>query len=129
MQIRWDAVVDQSLSRVDHAPSPTKRMEDRTAGGVRVQVRLFGALASIGGRRSFEFVMAEPVVLRDVLLELTRELGDAFRARVLDAGGTKHRCCRLFVDGVAFEDLDAPLTAGADAAQVEMLLLTGLEGG
>lgn len=129
MQIRWDAVVDRSLSLVDHAPSPTKRMEGRSAGGVRVQVRLFGALASIGGRRSFEFVMAEPAVLRDVLLELTRELGDAFRARVLEAGGAKLRYCRVFVDGVAFEDLDAPLTTGADAAQVEMLLLTGLEGG
>ncbi len=128
MQIRWDAVVDRSLSRVDPAPSPTKRMDGRTAGGVRVQVRLFGALASIGGRRSFEFVMAEPAVLRDVLLALTRELGDAFRARVLDPDGAKLRYCRLFVDGVACEDLDAPLATGADA-QVEMLLLTGLEGG
>lgn len=128
VNVRWDAVVDRSLWHVDGPAPPTDRAERGPAGPVRIQIRLFGALGAVTARRGLDLVLPRPASLRDVLAAAGRELGEAFRARVLDPAGDKLACCRVFVDGALADRLDAPVGAG-EAAQVEIILLTGLEGG
>ena len=127
MNVRWDAVVDRSMWYVD-GPALPERAGRGPAGNIRIQIRLFGALGASAGRHSLDLVLPQPVSLRDVLAAAGQELGEAFRARVLDPAGEKLAYCRVFVDGRVADDLNGPLPAG-EAAQLEIILLTGLEGG
>ena len=129
MHVRWDAVVDRSLVTSEIAPAPVRRPGREPGGAVRAHVRLFGALASIGAKRAFELDLPGDAVVGDVVVRLARDLGEEFLSRVLDPAGSKHSYCRLFVDGVAVEDLRAPLEMTADPTQIEIILLMGLEGG
>ncbi len=130
MHVRWDAVVDRSLVETSNARLAVQRVaRAEPAGNIPVHVQLFGSLASIGTKRSFDFDMPGGAVVRDVLTMLGRGVGEEFLARVLDKSGSKHHYCRLFVDGVAVEDLESPLGTAADPTQIEIILLTGLEGG
>ncbi len=127
MHVRWDAVVDRSLWH-DDGPAPPSTRAGCGPHDIRIRMRLFGALGANAPRRALDLVLPQPASLRDVLEAAGRELGEAFQARVLDPAGQKLAWGRVFVDGRAADDLTANLPAG-EAAQVEIILLTGLEGG
>lgn len=93
------------------APAPAAR-----AGGspVSIELWLFGALVPPGMPRPLRLELAAPFSVRDVLgPELAVKAGA--------------KSCRIFVDAVALDDLDAPLEPRA--ARIEIILLTGIEGG
>ncbi len=129
MQVRWDAVVDRSLWDIDTASPPLRESERAAAKELRAHVRLFGSLDPNGRNRSFDLTLPQPAFLQDVFRLLAQELGEEFLPRVLDPLGRKHSYCRLFVDGVAVDDANAPLPTSAETAQIEIVLLMGMEGG
>jgi hypothetical protein len=129
VNVRWDAVVDRSLVAVDPVCAPARRAAPGPARIIPAHVELFGALVTAGARRSFDLELPAGAAVGDVLAALAGDLGEAFLARVLDPAGRKRSYCRLFVDGVAVEDLQQPLDTASAAAQIEIVLLMGLEGG
>lgn len=129
VNVRWDAVVDRSLIAGETVSAPTRRLTPSRARTILAHVELFGALITAGAKRSFDLDLPGNAAVGDVLALLSRDLGEEFLARVLDPAGNKRSYCRLFVDGVAVEDLQQPLETAADFAQIEIILLMGLEGG
>jgi hypothetical protein len=127
VHVRWDAVVDRSLVASETASPPVR--SPKRGGNIRAHVELFGALVTNGAPRSFDLELGPDACVRDLLSLLAREMGEDFLGRVLDPAGNKHSYCRLFVDGAAVEDLQQPLEATADPAQIEIILRMGLEGG
>ena len=113
MGVRWDAVVQDKrfwTEPQDAAAAPAGRAQARV---LTVELWLFGALVAPGTPRPLRRTLAAPFSVRDVLGEL--------------AAHAATKACRVFVDGAAVEDLDAPLQPRA--ARVEIILLTGIEGG
>ncbi len=129
MSVRWDAVVDRSLVPGESVSARMRRLTPRRACTVLAHVDLFGALISAGAKRSFDLDLPGDATVADVLALLAGDLGEEFLDRVLDPAGNKRSYCRLFVDGVAVEDLQQPLETAAGPAQIEIVLLMGLEGG
>ncbi len=128
MYVRWDNVVGSTLAQSSVTPAILRwGEEDGLANDVRVHVRLFGALASIAIEPAPNLVVPKPATLGDIVRALGERLGDAFLARVVDETGVKHRYCRLFVAGVPIEDLRTLIDA--DSVEIDMILLTALEGG
>lgn len=126
--VRWDEVVDSPFVQSSTVPAvQSRRDQHASASDLRVDVRLFGALASITTERMLSLVVPKPATVGTVVAALGERLGDAFLARVVDETGGKHRYCRLFVGGVPIEDLRTPINA--DSIEIEMILLVAIEGG
>jgi hypothetical protein len=125
--VRWDEVVDSAFVQSSVMPAFQSRDQHGSASNLRVDVRLFGALASITTERMLSLVVPKPATVGTVVAALGAHLGDAFLARVVDETGAKHRYCRLFVGGVPIEDLRTPINA--DSIEIEMILLVAIEGG
>lgn len=128
--VRWDAVVD---CRRD---PETARAAREPAGGARaaqqpvnVKVSLFGTLADHRVKRPLELALDGELTVAAVIGALNSRLGGDFLHKVVDAAGTKLNQCVVFVDGVKVDDLNAPVQRGAASVQVEMILLTVIEGG
>lgn len=128
MSVRWDAVVDRSGIGIFDVPPP-RRTRGPDVGPIEAHVRLFGVLASVCAERSINLSLPAGATIADLLSALCERLGDDFRARVLDANGTKHRYCRLFVDGAPADSLAAPLGATTQLSEIEIILLIAPEGG
>lgn len=127
VNVRWDSAAQDA--GFWSKPGSTARESASQAGDrIRVQALLFGALAPACSAGPIALELHRPFSARDVIEALARRLGDPFRERVLDASGRKHRHCRIFVDGLPADEIDAQVAAGPDA-RVEMILLTAAEGG
>jgi hypothetical protein len=132
MSVRWDAVINRSaLGPASFVEQPTLRRAPGRSGTDRIKahVVLFGALASVSAERSIELELATTATIADALAALGERLGEEFLARVLDPFGSKHRHCRLFVDGYPIEDMTLPIDAAAEPTQIEIILLIAPEGG
>ena len=129
--VRWDDVVNSTLIQSLVTPAVLQRQDEDSgrSSNIRVHVQLFGALASVTTERTLDIVVPKPTTIGAIVAALGERLGDAFLTRVLDPAGKKHNYCRLFVDGVAVEDLQQQLETTADPARIEIILLMGLEGG
>ncbi len=128
MNVRWDAVVDR-LAATGEAPEPPERAAEPDAGAIEVHVRLFGALASTGGERSFRLELPAAATIADVVTALGGRLGEGFLAQVLDENGAKRRHCRLFVGGYPLESLRTALHTTPDPREIDIILLIAPEGG
>ena len=129
MSVRWDAVVDLTRTGISKPPPSPRRASDENIGDIQVQVRLFGALISAGAERSIALELPAKSTIADVIAPLCERLGEQFETGVLDETGRKRRSCRLFVDGVPFENLQAPLCTSSQPTQIEIILLVAPEGG
>ena len=65
----------------------------------------------------------------DVIHQIGDRLGEGFISRVLAAPGEKFSHCRIFADGFAVEQLDAPIANAGETAEIEFILLIAPEGG
>lgn len=127
MGVRWDAVVDGS--RFWSEPEPRAPEAARAGEAVPVQVWLFGQLAQAETERPLTLTLQTPFSVRDVIAELGRRCGSELLAKVTGPDGGKLKLCRVFVDGLPADDPDTPVNVQTSPAQVEMILLTGIEGG
>jgi hypothetical protein len=73
--------------------------------------------------------MRSPFCIRQVIAEVGRRGGAGLAAKMLAPDGSKQKYCRVFIDGQAASDLDAPIAVREPPARIEMILLTGIEGG
>ena len=130
MGIRWDAVVDRATVDIGRAPPPTPRFViDERAGRIEIEVRLFGALASVGAERSIHLELPVHATIAEVFALLGERLGETFLALLVDEAGAKRRHCRLFVGGYPVENVNTALAATADPSKIEIIVLIAPEGG
>lgn len=94
-----------------------------------VRVWLFGALSALSPERPMTLLFPAGCTSREVIEAMGERCGPALLDQVLEEGGSLLGCCRVFANGLAVEDLDAPLTGAGSAMDVEMILLMGYEGG
>lgn len=131
MGVRWDAVVERSRFWTG-PPAPAagqSTLKKEGAAPVAVDVWLYGSLASVMAKRPLQLQLSQGFSVGDVIAELGRRYGKVFSDRVIGADGRKFSHCRVFVDGMPAEDIEAPVTAGPSPAMVEIILLTAIEGG
>lgn len=129
MTTRWDEVVRRD-GPVATTPSPARRPGHVDAPStVAVRAWLYGALAGPALERPISLMLPSEFTLGDFFRALRERCGDGFMERILDAEGNKYDSCRVFVDGNPVDDLDSLAHAGADPANVEVILVMGIEGG
>lgn len=90
-------------------------------------MQLFGAWASATNERTLNVVVPKPTTVGAVIRAIGERLGGAFLTYVLDENGAKRRYCRLAINGISVDDVQAPINS--DAIEIEMILLVGTEGG
>ena len=131
MNVRWDAVVaDKHFWAEPPRPTPAHpRPADGNTDPVSVKVWLYGSLANVVEQRPLELPLPQGFSVSDVMAELGQRYGEEFREHVFDTDGRKTRLCRVFVDGMPADDVDVPVHTGSTQAEVEMILLTAIEGG
>ena len=94
-----------------------------------IEVWLFGSLAVLIDERPAVVEMSGTFTANDVIAELARRCGSEFLDIVMEKPGVMSKCCRLFLDGLAVEDIHLPLETQGDRAEWEMILLAADEGG
>ena len=129
MTVRWDAVVQDNGFWSDPARPAQAAAVCDTSSPQRVQVWLFGSLASAVEERPITLHLESPFCVDQVIAELGRRYGIALLARITTPAGTKARNCRIFVNGEPVRDTAAPVQAATTPAQIELVLLSALEGG
>jgi hypothetical protein len=130
MNIRWDAVVDPAaVASPSASPMLAPPVIDRNSDGVRVRVRLFGALAALSSQQSIELVVPTGVPIAEVIGILGGQFGETFSTQIIDAAGAKRRYCRLFVAGYPVENLQTPLYPINELTEIDIILLIAPEGG
>jgi hypothetical protein len=127
MGTRWDAVVHGS--RFWSEPESRSLGVVEAGEPVSVHVWLFGWLAGTDVERPLALTMRSPFCIRQVIAEVGRRGGAGLAAKMLAPDGSKQKYCRVFIDGQAASDLDAPIAVREPPARIEMILLTGIEGG
>lgn len=128
--VRWDEVVakprDTEVTKVEQArPSA----DSACAKPIIVQVWIYGALAMSVGERPVAMHFSDGFSPSDVLAELSRRYGATFANQVMEPDGGKSRHCRMFVDGWAVEESEAPIHVRNPSTVVEIILLNSIEGG
>lgn len=129
MGVRWDVVVSGSRFWSEpegaDAPEPGAGRDDP----VSVQVLLFGALANAIADRPITLALYPPFRIADVMVELGRRYGGEFLSRIAAPNGAKLNHCRVYVNGEPANDPGKPVQSGKSPAQIEIILLTAVEGG
>lgn len=130
--IRWDRVVQRETGPAAACSTHDVRTGADPPGHgdpVAAKVWLFGTLSGFAVERPLMLCLAPAFTLRDVFSALGERLGTRFTEHVMDGRGRKYNVCRVFVDGRAADDLDARLQSDSRDANVEVILVTGIEGG
>ena len=130
MSVRWDAVVKNNTywsSR--RGPDAAATPAPGEGAPVEVQVSLFGGLASpsVPNPLVLRFAAGRPV--RDVFDEIGRRLGLEFLRSLVSENGEPFNTCLVFLDGEQVRDMATPISGGAAAATVEIILFREIEGG
>lgn len=105
------------------APCPT------TAQAPILKVWLFGNLAPVANCRNFIVPLEAPTTLRAFLDEMAERFGPAFRERVMQENGELYSYCRIFLNGFPVSDLDDSIDPKNGVANLELIVLSSLEGG
>jgi len=130
MNVRWDDVVDRAAVDFRNVPPPQLGFVTNQGGGcIDVNVRLFGALASVTAERFIQLKLPTTTTIADMLAILGAHFGKEFLAHILDEAGAMRRYCRLFVGGYLVEHLQTTLHATADPSEIDIILLIAPEGG
>tara|TARA_B100000315_G_C14581959_1_gene590939 strand:+ start:2735 stop:3175 length:441 start_codon:yes stop_codon:yes gene_type:complete len=112
----------------DDAASSTNS-QNIAAPEIAVDVLLFGLLSAVTTESPVSLSLAGTATPMDVVAALEDRFGAEPFAQIKDPGVGILPCCRLFVDGEPFEDVDAPISPDGKSATVEMIILKGFEGG
>lgn len=132
MSVRWDAVVkNNSIQSSRRAPDATAAACETARAGapVEIQVWLFGMLAGSKVTNPLVLQFAGACALRDVFDELGRRLGPDFLRTLVSESGELFNTCRVFLDGEFVKNMATPISGGAAAATVEVILFREIEGG
>ena len=122
---RWDAAaIDDGFWSEASAPPPQP-----SEFPVEVRVWLYGSLAAADRRRPIVLQLAPGATAAAVFAGLGQILGAERFADLASVRGDKRSTCRLFVEGKEVEDLSLPLPGCAGCADVEVIVLAGIEGG
>ncbi len=97
--------------------------------GIDVEIWLFGYLALVAGERHISLNFPDGISAGDVVRRLADRYGPEIRKNIFDDTGAKSRFCRIFLNGLPIETLDAPLEADAKQQALELILLSAYEGG
>ena len=126
MAVPWDSVVHDK-----HFWSEPARPDIAVGGGspACVQVWLFGSLADAVEERPITLQLNSPFTIDEVIAELGRRCGAGLLGRITTPEGVKNRNCRVFVNGEPVADPALRIHAEAVPAQVELIVLSALEGG
>ncbi len=105
--------------------------DSRTADGgdMAVDVWLFGHLWALTTERPLSLSLSRNATIKEMLAALADRLGSEFSGLIMDPANVLLPHCRIFVDGEPVEDVASPISAGRNAAKVELILLKGFEGG
>jgi len=126
MAVPWDSVVqdDQFWSEPARPEIPADE-----SSPISVQVWLFGSLADAVAERPITLQLNNPFSVAEVIAELGRTCGAGLLGRLTTPEGEKDRSCRVFVNGEAVTDTEVKIHTEAVPAQVELIVLSALEGG
>lgn len=105
-----------------------RRAKGDAPAGHEVRVWLFGGLSPLTPVRPMTLRAPSTATVGSVIDDLGRVLGPEFLSRILDSPGRKLCTCRVFLDGLSVE-LDDPLPSGQAAHDLELIVLTAVEGG
>ena len=94
-----------------------------------MQVWLFGELAGAVKERPIELLLESPFCVDQVISELGRRYGDELLSRISTPAGAKARNCRVFLNGELVDNTATPVRNGTVPAQIELVLLSALQGG
>lgn len=129
MWVRWDAIVQDNSFWSEHPRQSQKARIVDPNNLNRVQVRLFGSLNNGVTARPLTLDFVGPFTIKDVIVELGRLYGTEFLDCMVDVGGVLSRTCRVIVNGQLVEDTTTPIVTNGFQAEVEMILLSAIEGG
>ena len=129
MGVRWDAVVSGSQFWAQPEDAETPAPAASGDAPVSVQVLLFGALANAIADRPITLALHHPFRIADVMAELGRRYGGEFLSLTAAPNGANLNHCRVYVNGEAANDPAKPVQFERSSAQIEIILLTAVEGG
>jgi len=101
---------------------------DAAPAGCLVRVSLYGGLARLMPARPTIVQAPRGATVAWILGELGRTLGPAFTEGVMHSPREKRGVCRIFLDGLPVE-LDDPLSCADAAVDLDLIVLTAIEGG
>jgi hypothetical protein len=93
-----------------------------------VRVSLYGGLSALMPVRPANVTVPSHAKGGWIVDELGRALGPRFTEGVMDSPSAKRGVCRIFLDGLPVE-LDDRLPPGDGAPDLELIVLTAIEGG
>lgn len=96
---------------------------------ISARIWLFGALAALSAERPMTVPLRSEPTAGDAIEAIGQRLGRPFLDQVLSEPAVLFRCCRIFANGHPVNGLDEPLVPDGSAMEIEILLLTGYEGG
>jgi hypothetical protein len=128
MDVRWDAVASGDPFGINRDKDPGGATP-APAGPLDVQVWLFGRLMAAGWQNPLALHLGAGNTLREVFAALSAYLDADALARLVSPEGELLRTCRVFVNGLQADRLDAPIRSAGAAAQIEIIVLTAAEGG
>lgn len=116
-------VINDSEQKHGSAASSKPSRRDRT-----IRVSLYGGLSRLMPTRPAILTVPDDATVGWVVDELVRRLGTRFSDRILQSPNRKRYVCRIFLDGLSV-DLDDRLPPGEAANDLELIMLTAVEGG
>lgn len=96
---------------------------------IEVRVLMFGLICQATRERQVNLTVEADATVGDVIDALGARYGAAFTDQVMRTAGTKASYSMVAVDDRTVRDLSMPLAPGRATATVEIILLTGHEGG
>ena len=90
---------------------------------------MFGMICQTTLERQTTLWLPVDATVGDVIRELGVRYGESFLNQVMRTSGARASHTQVSVDGCLIRDLSEPVAAGKDLAVVEIILLSGHEGG
>ncbi len=103
---------------------------DRAAlGGLELRIFMFGMICQTTTERQTTLRLPQNATVRDVIDALGDRYGAAFLGQVMRTTRCKASHSAITVDGYVVRDLDQMVAPARTTAVIEIILLTGPEGG
>lgn len=90
---------------------------------------MFGMICQTTGESQTLLRLPGQATVGDVIVALGEHYGTEFLNLVMRTSASKASHTQISVDGLLVRDLSTPLAAGKNTATVEIILLSGHEGG
>lgn len=109
--------------------SPPQDASKAAADRYRVHVWLFGSLSMISAERHLVFDVPDGARVAWIVEALGQRLGCRLVNQIMETPDRKFGVCRIFFNGVQVELEDELAPQGAQGSDIEIIVLTALEGG